>query len=103
MDGPGRVFAGAPESSGAGGARWNRWWKLGAVAIGRPELRFHDLRHLFCTNLARAGVPLADRAHIAGHSQVMALRYSNHCPANSSEAAIEAMIRSESKRKLSGS
>lgn len=93
LDGPDRVFWDGPKRSEHWGRVWQKRWKRGPEAIGRPEFRFHDLRHLFCANLAREGVPLADVAKLAGHSMAMAMRYADHCPENSSERAIERLER----------
>jgi integrase len=37
---------------------------------GLPRIRFHDLRHTFGSNLAKAGVPLYDIALAMGHSDI---------------------------------
>ena len=36
----------------------------------RPSLRHHDIRHVFCGQLASAGVPLLTIGKLVGHSQV---------------------------------
>lgn len=33
-------------------------------------LRFHDLRHTFCTRLIEAGIPIDEVAKLAGHTQI---------------------------------
>jgi integrase len=45
---------------------------------GRPDLRFHDLRHTGLTNAAIAGATLAELMQLAGHSTAgAAMRYQN--------------------------
>jgi Phage integrase family len=36
--------------------------------MGRPEIRFHDLRHAFATNLFHQSVPVKDVSATLGHS-----------------------------------
>ena len=42
-----------------------RHFKLCAKAIGKPELRFHDIRHNFASHLAMIGIPVTTAAKIA--------------------------------------
>jgi integrase len=35
--------------------------------LAMPEVRFHDLRHAFATNLFKQGVPVKDVSAILGH------------------------------------
>lgn len=58
------------------------------VSEGIPELRWHDLRHVFAVTAARAGVSLGDLMKILGHSSlIMSMRYAHHAPANSGDLA----------------
>ncbi len=51
------------------------WWPARSAA-GRPDLRFHDLRHTSATWAAQDGATLAELMHRLGHSSpAMALRY----------------------------
>ncbi len=53
-------------------------FKSAAKAIGRPELRFHDLRHVAGTRLLSQGANLQEIAAILGHKTLsMARRYSH--------------------------
>ena len=53
-------------------AEWNRARK----AIGRPDLRFHDVRHAAVTNMIEAGVDETRVMEIIGHkTQAMLKRY----------------------------
>jgi integrase len=80
LDGPDRVLA-------ALAASWSgptaKLFKRAAAAIGQPQLRPHDMRHLFAVNLVRAGVPLTDVAKLLGHSPssiAVTMRYAKHAP-----------------------
>ncbi len=54
------------------------WLKKGAAAIGRPDLRLHDLRHSTASNMVQAGVPLYTVGKVLGHkSQASTARYSH--------------------------
>ena len=71
----------APLFTGAGGAPLtprsvDRVWERARRAIGRPDLRFHDLRHSGQTWAGAAGATTAELMHRAGHkSSTAALRY----------------------------
>ena len=63
-------------------------WVGAREKAGFPELRFHDLRHVYGATMARAGVPLGELREFMGHSTLsMVLRYARHAPANSPETA----------------
>jgi integrase len=104
LDGADRVFAAIPQRVGG---KDLRGFKLAARSVGCPTLRFHDLRHLFGSNLAQAGVPIPDIARLLGHSTIaMALRYASHTPSDSatrSIARLELHLRSEDPRLYSES
>jgi len=53
-----------------------------AVRASKIEnIKFHDLRHCFCTKLAQRGVDIYKIAKLAGHEDIrMTQRYSHHCP-----------------------
>jgi integrase len=91
MAGPDRVFATLPE-------RWaghsHRLFVAATKAAKVPGLRFHDLRHLFASNLVRAGVPITDVAQLLGHATLaMSLRYANHAPHDAGSRAVDALER----------
>ena len=53
-----------------------RWFYPARDAIGRPRLRFHDLRHTGATLYAGGGTTTADQLAWLGHTTpTMALRY----------------------------
>ncbi len=59
-----------------GGNQLNAWWHPARAAAGRPDLRFHDLRHLGGTLAAQAGATLPELQQRLGHSTAAAaLRY----------------------------
>jgi integrase len=53
-----------------------RVWYPARVAAGRPDLRFHDLRHTGATLAAASGATIKELMHRLGHSTpAMAMRY----------------------------
>ncbi|WP_395690353.1 tyrosine-type recombinase/integrase [Nocardioides sp.] len=53
------------------------FWRA-RVAIGRPDLRWHDLRHTGATLAAQAGATLAELQHRLGHSTAAAAMIYQH-------------------------
>jgi integrase len=45
-------------------------WTTATKKAGIQGLRFHDLRHTFCTRLIEAGMPIDEVAKLAGHTQI---------------------------------
>ena len=52
------------------GDRLNQSWKSTQVKIGIAPIKFHSLRHTYCTLLARAGVRLEVAAKLMGHDKI---------------------------------
>ena len=53
-----------------------RWWYPARDAAGRPDLRWHDLRHTGATLAAATGATIAELMRRIGHSTpAMAMRY----------------------------
>jgi len=53
-----------------------RWWKAVLKEARIKDLRWHDLRHTFCSRLAQAGVSLKVIQEAAGHKTIgMSARY----------------------------
>ena len=51
-------------------------WDMARKAAGRPDLRFHDLRHTGAVLAAQTGATLAELMNRLGHSTpAMAIRY----------------------------
>jgi integrase len=68
-----------------------RVWYPARDAAGRPDLRFHDLRHTGATLAAATGATLADLMQRLGHSTpAAALRY-QHAVADRDRAIAEAL------------
>lgn len=73
---PGRDYAGGGEWRG--GLHWSkrmdydsfyrRRFREATRAVGRPTLRFHDLRHTAASLFAASGMPLARVARVLGHA-----------------------------------
>ena len=56
-------------------------WRTARNAIGRPDVRFHDLRHSISTWLAAAGTPLNLVQELLGHSDIATtMRYAHAAP-----------------------
>jgi integrase len=47
---------------------WNFTWRQARVAIGRPDLRFHDLRHTGATLAAASGATIKELMQRLGHT-----------------------------------
>jgi integrase len=63
-------------------------WERGRKRAGHPEMRFHDLRHVFASTAMRAGYSVAELQYALGHSgPTMVRRDARHAPANSPELA----------------
>ena len=53
-----------------------RWYYPAREAAGRPDLRFHDLRHTGAVLAAQSGATLAELMHRLGHTTpAAAMRY----------------------------
>ena len=64
-------------------------FRSAAKRAGIPALRFHDLRHTFCTRMIEAGVPAETVARISGHDQMSTFyRYVNTDAESRREAAL---------------
>jgi integrase len=63
-------------------------WDKARKAAGRPDLRFHDLRHTGAVLAARSGATLADLMNRLGHSTAaMAIRYQHAAEDRDTEIA----------------
>ena len=59
--------------------KWAFWRHTRAA--GLPEIRFHDLRHSFASQLVSAGRPLREVQELLGHqSMQVTLRYAHLAP-----------------------
>ncbi|GAA0564340.1 site-specific integrase [Halomonas salifodinae] len=46
-------------------------WEKARVAVGRPDLHFHDLRHSYASMLAQAGESMTTVRDLLGHSSLI--------------------------------
>lgn len=79
---------------------WRKAFKRAAAAIGFPELRVHDLRHLTAVSLVRAGVDLPTVQAFLGHRHLVStLRYAAYADETATARAARALdrIRNEDK------
>lgn len=71
-----------------------RWYKLQAKLDIEPLVKFHGLRHTFCTLLAREGVPLKTAAKLMGHAKVeTTARVYTHVDKKAKEDAMDILER----------
>jgi integrase len=78
---PGGAVVTLPNGKPPSGDRATRGFRRAAQTIGRPELRFHDLRHVAGSRLLDAGASLPDVATVLGHKTlVVARRYAHSSP-----------------------
>lgn len=64
-----------------------RAWKTAREAANLPELRFHDLRHTFATNLIQKGVDLETVRDLLGHYDItITQRYLHTTPEHKADA-----------------
>mgnify|MGYP005994415269 FL=1 len=71
----GLLFVG-PKGAPLDRSHWNRRWRKARAAIGRDDLRFHDLRHTGNTLAAATGASTKELMTRMGHSSMAAaLRY----------------------------
>jgi integrase len=68
-----------------------RVWYPAREAAGRPDLRFHDLRHTGATLAAATGATLADLMQRLGHSTPAAALRHQHAVADRDRASAEAL------------
>ncbi|ORA66072.1 site-specific integrase [Mycolicibacterium elephantis] len=72
-------------------------WEKARAAIGKPNLRVHDLRHVGAVLAAQSGATTAELMHRLGHTTPqMALRYQHVAEGRDAEIA-EAMSRAASQ------
>jgi integrase len=78
----------------AGDRRWlYRHFKRAAAAIGRPELRFHDLRHTTASLLINRGVDLHTIGAILGHASAQTTKRYAHLSVDAARRALRRIAR----------
>jgi integrase len=76
------------EQIGRGGA-FQKHWERAREAAGRPDLRFHDLRHSGAVWAAQSGATLAELMNRLGHTtSAMAIRYQHVAQDRDAEIAF---------------
>ena len=79
--------------SGRGGSLHHRtfgnWWNKAREAAGRPDLRFHDLRHTGATMLAQEGATIAELMDRLGHTTPKAALIYQHTAAGRDQQMAE--------------
>ncbi len=89
---PALVFASLADRSITGEAVLKtcrrKQWTIGKRRAGLPDLRLHDLRHVWAVTCVRAGISLQELRELGGWKSLhMVLRYSRHVPANTPDLA----------------
>lgn len=70
-----------------------KWWAVALAEAKIYDLRWHDLRHTFCSRLAQNGASLKIIQEAAGHQTIaMAARYA-HMDQTSLRAAMTVLNR----------
>lgn len=70
------------------GDHYRPHWEKARAAIGKPNLRVHDLRHVGAVLAAQSGATTAELMHRLGHTTpVMALRYQHVAEGRDAEIA----------------
>jgi len=94
------VFGEAIGGDGCLRYAWRHAFKRAAGAIGFPELRIHDLRHLTAVNLVRAGVDLPTVQAFLGHRHLLStLRYAAYADETATARAARALDRLRGPRR----
>lgn len=79
--------------SGTGASLHHRtfgnWWNKARIAAGRPDLRFHDLRHTGATMLAQEGATIAELMDRLGHTTPKAALIYQHTAAGRDQQMAE--------------
>jgi integrase len=84
----GLVFPAAQTGEQLGHGTFFKTWDAARKAAGRPDLRFHDLRHTGAVYAAQAGATLAELMSRLGHSTpAMAIRYQHAAQDRDAEIA----------------
>lgn len=81
----------------------NRWYYPARETAGRPDLRFHDLRHTGAVLAAQAGATLAELMHRLGHTTpAAAMRYQHAAAERDREIAKRMSERYAEHRRSTG-
>lgn len=84
-----------PAHRGSGPACfWRQHWVEAREEAGFPNLRFHDLRHVFASELVMSGATLAEVAEVLGHKTLaMVRRYAHFATGHTASVSRRAAAR----------
>lgn len=68
---------------------FGNWWNKARIAAGRPNLRFHDLRHTGATMAAQSGATLKELMDRLGHTTPKAALVYQHTATNRDQLIAE--------------
>jgi integrase len=74
-------------------------FRAARTAIGRPEVRFHDLRHSYASWLAQTGATSVDIRDLLGHTQISTTDRYMHLSADRLREATSRIVRARPARK----
>jgi integrase len=95
----GLVFPAAQSGEQIGHGTFFKTWDAARKAAGRPDLRFHDLRHTGAVMAAMSGATLAELMGRLGHSTpAMAIRYQHVAEDRDAEIARRLSAMAEAQR-----
>ncbi|MGH9213811.1 MAG: tyrosine-type recombinase/integrase [Acidimicrobiales bacterium] len=100
----GRVFT-SPKGGTLRRSNFNRQWKEATAAIGRPDLRVHDLRHAGATWAAEEGATIRELMEHLGHSSSRAALIYQHAVSERHEkiaVALAARLQAEQLKRARG-
>lgn len=69
------------------------------LAIGRPDLHYHDLRHTYASWLVQSGAPLTAVRDLLGHSSLAVTSRYAHLAPEHLQAAVAMMLRKQKGEK----
>ncbi len=82
------------------GDNYRTHWEKARAAIGKPNLRVHDLRHVGAVLAAQSGATTAELMHRLGHTTPqMALRYQHVAEVRDAETAERLSKLAQEERK----
>jgi len=90
---PGALLFPAHRGGHLAASTLNRHWNAAREAAGRPDLRWHDLRHTGATRAAQAGATTADLMARLGHSTIGAAMLYQHAAQDRDAQIAAAMSR----------
>jgi integrase len=90
---PGALLFPAHRGGHLAASTLNRHWNAARKAAGRPDLRWHDLRHTGATRAAQAGATTADLMARLGHSTIGAAMLYQHAAQDRDAQIAAAMSR----------